>query len=158
VIDVNDGLGGEGPFSPERAGSVPTFALLEKCFDGSMTKNEIKQNLVGLGGLNSYLGTHDVRKVEQLIKNGDNEATFYLKAMCYQIAKEIGAIYFVANGKIDQLLITGGIAHSKLVIKYLKEYLKGLIPITIYPGENEMEALMLGVKRVLDKKEKPQTY
>jgi butyrate kinase len=158
VVDVNDGLGGDGPFSPERAGGVPAFALIDKCFAKGMDKKTIKKKLVGNGGLMSYLKTADVKQIEEKINHGDQMAKFYLQAMCYQIAKEIGSLYFVANGKIDQLIITGGIAHSKLVIKYLKTYINSLLPITIYPGENEMESLMQGAKRVLDKKEKIKTY
>jgi butyrate kinase len=158
VIDVNDGLGGDGPFSPERAGGVPAFGLIDLCFEQKMSKSQIKKALVGQGGLYSYLGTSDARKIEDQAHQHNSKANFYLKAMCYQVVKEIGALYFIANGQIDQLIITGGLAHSKLIIKYLMTYLKGLIKITIYPGEDEMSALMLGAKRILDKTEKAQRY
>jgi butyrate kinase len=155
---VNDGLGGDGPFSPERAGGVPTFALIDKCFNNKMDKNTIKKMLVGQGGLISYLGTANVKTIEARIQHKDRLAKFYLQAMCYQIVKEIGGLYFAANGKIDQLIITGGIAYSQTVIRFLKKYLNSLIPMTIYAGEDEMESLMQGAKRVLDKKERAKTY
>ena len=158
VVDVNNALGGDGPFSPERTGTIPTYPLVDLCFSGEYTKEEIKKLLVGHGGLVSYLGTHDARVVEQRIMDGDLEAKLYYDAMAYNVVKEIGALYFAASGKIDAILITGGIAYSDYFIQYLKEHIDPILPIKVYPGEDEMRALVDGAMRVLLKEEKSQVY
>jgi butyrate kinase len=158
VIDVNNALGGDGPFSPERTGTIPTYPLVDICFSGDYTKEEVKKLLVGGGGLVSYLGTNDGREVERRIAEGDEEAQFYYEAMGYNIVKEIGAMYFACKGQIDAVLLTGGMAYSKYLIDYLRGYLDKIVSVYVYPGEDEMRALAEGTLRVLRKEEKLQAY
>lgn len=158
VVDCNNALGGDGPFSPERTGTIPTYPLVDLCFSGKYTKDEIKKLLVGEGGLVSYLGTNDARVVEQRINAGDKEAQFYYEAMGYNIVKEIGAMYFAAKGKIDGILITGGMAYSDYLIDYIRSHIENIAPVTIYPGEDEIRSLAEGSLRVLNKEEKGQPY
>ncbi len=158
VIDVNNALGGDGPFSPERTGTIPTYPLVDICFSGDYTKEEVKKLLVGGGGLVSYLGTNDGREVERRIAEGDEEAQFYFEAMGYNIVKEIGAMYFACKGQIDAVLLTGGMAYSKYLIDYLRGYLDKIVSVYVYPGEDEMRALAEGTLRVLRKEEKLQAY
>ncbi len=158
VIDVNNALGGDGPFSPERTGTIPTYPLVDLCFSGKYTEKEVKKMLVGQGGLVSYLGTNDTREIEKRINEGDELADFYYKAMGYTVVKEIGAMYFACKCKVDAVLITGGIARSIYFTDYLKSYFERIVPVYIYPGEDEMRALALGTLRVLRKEEKLQAY
>lgn len=158
VVDVNNALGGDGPFSPERCGQVPSFQLIDICYSGNYTKEEVKKMLVGKGGLYSYLGTSSGLEIDKMIKGGNEEAAFYFKAMAYNVVKEIGSLYFVAGGKIDAIVITGGLAYNKTFIEYIKEYLAGISPIAVYPGEDEMRALAEGTLSVLNKEEKLQSY
>ena len=158
VVDVNNALGGEGPFTPERAGTLPAFQLIDICYSGKYTKEELKKQLVGKGGLLSYIGTSDGVEVERRIAAGDEEARFYLEAMGYQIIKEIGALYFAAKGRIDAVLLTGGLAHSKSLMAFIKENLPAFVNLQIYPGENEMESLVFRVLRVLQGTEEVKTY
>ena len=122
-----------------------------------MTKPEVKKLLVGKGGLIGYLGTSDVREIMSTIKK-DQKANLIIHAMAYQIAKEIGAMYFANNCKCDQLIFTGGIAYNKEFIEMLKKHVNKTIPITVYPGEDELLALATAGVRVLTKKEKAKTY
>ena len=158
VIDVNNALGGDGPFSPERTGTIPTYPLVDLCFSGKYTEKEIKKLLVGKGGLVSYLGTNSGKVIEDRINDGDQEAKFYLEAMGYNVVKEIGAMYFACRDKVDAILITGGLAYSKFFIDYLKSYLDRISPVYVYPGEDEMRALAEGTLRTLRKEEKLQAY
>lgn len=158
VVDVNCALGGDGPFSPERAGDLPIFDLIDLCYANKFTKEEIKNELVTKGGLISYLDTYNGIEISQMIKDGNSEALLYLKAMAYQIAKEIGGLYFVAKGKIDVIILTGGLAYNNHLISFIKEYLPDFINLVIYPGEDEMSALAFGVLRVFEGKEEVKTY
>ena len=143
VIDVNHAVGGEGPFSPERAGTVPTTDLIKLCYSGRYTQKEITKMLVGKGGLIAYLGTNDAYEVEQRVKKGDTEAEFIYEAMAYQVSKTIGEMSTVLKGEIDGILITGGIAYDKWFIDKIRERVAWIAKIFIYPGENEMEALAM---------------
>lgn len=158
VVDVNNALGGEGPFTPERAGTLPAFQLIDLCYSGKYTKEELKKQLVGKGGLMSYINTSDGIEVERRIASGDDEARFYLEAMGYQIIKEIGAHYFTAKAKIDAVLLTGGLAYSKNLITYFQKNLPDFVNLEIYPGENEMESLVFGVLRILHAEEEVKAY
>lgn len=158
VIDCNNALGGDGPFSPERTGTIPTYPLVDLCFSGEYTKEEVKKLLVGGGGLVSYLGTNDAREVEKRMEHGDMDAKLHYDAMAYNVVKEIGALYFAAKGQVDGILITGGIAHSDYFINYLKDHIEPTMKIKVYPGEDEMRALAEGAMRVLLKQEKSQVY
>jgi butyrate kinase len=159
-IDVNDGLGGEGPMSPERAGSMPGFALVDYCFSGQHTKEEVKKKLVGKGGILDLLGTTNMMELEKRYQAGDGEVIAVMDAMAYQIAKEITSLWPAFDGEhVDQILITGGIARCKPTIEYIKKCLAGLpAGVTVYPGENEMLALVMGALRVLTGKEPAKTY
>jgi butyrate kinase len=143
VVDVNQAIGGEGPFSPERSGTLPVIDIVKYCFSGKHTEKEIEKMLVGHGGLAAYLGTNNAFEVEQRVKNGDKEAIFIYEAMAYQVAKTVGEMATVLKGKIDGILITGGIAYDKWFVQRLRERIDWIGPIFLYPGENEMEALAM---------------
>jgi butyrate kinase len=158
TIDVNNCLNGDGPFSPERAGGLPVVGLLDLCMSGKHTYAEMKKMLAGKGGLVSHLGTNDATKVEELIKNGDTYAKLVYEAMAYQTAKTIGEMATVLKGRIDAIILTGGIANSKMLTDWIIERVKFIAPVKIYPGEGEMEALAEGALRVLKGEEKPKVY
>jgi len=158
VVDVNNALGGDGPFSPERTGTLPTYPLIDLCFSGKHTKEEVKKMLVGHGGLYSYLGTSDGYEVQRRIESGDEEAKFYFEAMAYGVVKEIGSLYFIARGKVDGVLLTGGLAHNQIFTDYIKHHISPIVSLYIYPGEDEMRALAEGTLSVLLKQEKLQVY
>ena len=141
VIDVNDALGGDGPMSPERAGSVPAFPLVEMCFSGEYTKAEIKKMLVGKGGSVAHLGTNDFRDVEKGALEGDKAYVEFLQAFCIQVAKYIGAMATVVGGKVDAIILTGGIAYGKPITKPITEMVEFIAPVHVYAGENELESL-----------------
>ncbi len=142
VIDVNNGLDGEGPFSPERAGTVPIGSFARLCFSGKYSLPEIRKMITGNGGIVSYLGTNDARLVEEMAyEQGNEKARSVFEAMAYQIAKEIGAYSAVLMGKVDGILITGGIAYSKRLIELISSRVSFIGPIYVYPGEDEMKAL-----------------
>ncbi len=158
VIDVNNALGGDGPFSPERTGTIPTYPLVDLCFSKQYTIEEIKKLLVGHGGLISYLGTSNAEDIENRIKQNDQEAENIFKAMAYNIVKAIGSLYFIKGGQIDDILITGGLAYNKTLMAYIKSYMDPIKQVYVYPGEVEMEALALGALRVIHQKEAPLSY
>ena len=158
IIDTNNCLDGDGPMSPERSGGVPFFSLVELCYSGKYTKEELRKKLVGGGGLAAYLGTNDALKVEAMIAEGNEKAKLMYEAMAYQVAKEIGAGATALKGKVDRIIITGGLAYSKMLMGWIKERVEFIAPVELYPGELEMEALALGVLRVMDNKEPLQTY
>jgi butyrate kinase len=158
VIDVNNGLHGDGPFSPERAGTVPAGDLVELCFSGDYYRDEIMKKLVGQGGLVGYLGTNDAIKVEEMIENGDETATLVYDAMAYQIAKEIGGASAVLHGKVDAIILTGGLAYGKGFVKAISERINWIADVVVQPGENELQALAEGALRVLKGEEKEKTY
>lgn len=151
VVDVNDALE-EGPFSPERAGSLPTRQLVDLCFSGCHTKVEIMRMLVGGGGLTAYFGTTDLKKLEEESKR-DKNVREILDAMIYRFSREICACAAALRGNINRVVLTGGLAHSGLVVKGISDRVSFLGPIVVYPGEDEMAALAEGVVRVLDGKE-----
>lgn len=144
VIDVNNGLDGEGPFTPERSGTLPAGQLVRLCFSGKYSYPEIRKMITGKGGLVAYLGTNSALEVEERIACGDDYAELIYKAMAYQIAKEIGAASTVLKGNVDAILITGGLANSPMLIKWIQERVYFIAPIYIYPGEDEMYALTEG--------------
>lgn len=145
VVDVNNGLDGEGPFSPERTGSLPVGGLAKLCFSGKYTLPQIRKMITGNGGLVAYLGTNDAKKVEEMAyEQNDEKARLIFEAMAYQIAKDIGSAAVVLSGKVDSILITGGIAYSKKLIELIRERVEFIAPICVYPGEDEMQALVEG--------------
>jgi len=148
----------EGPFSPERAGRVPCRDLIDACYSGRFDKDTMKKKLRGNGGLKAYLNTVDAREVERMIENGDEKAKLVYEAMAYQIAKGIGELATVVKGKVDVIIITGGIAYSNMITTWIKERVEFIAPVEIMPGENEMEALALGILRVLKGEEDAKVY
>ena len=141
VIDVNDALGGDGPISPERAGSVPGFPLVEECFSGKWTKEQIKKRLVGRGGAVAYFGTNDFRELTARAAAGDKECETFIKGYCISFAKYIASLATVVYGKVDAIILTGGIAYSDVITSDIKERVSFIAPVEIYPGENELESL-----------------
>lgn len=159
VVDVNNGLTGEGPFSPERAGGIACFDIIDLCFTEGMTRQKAKKAIVGKGGIVDYLGTNDMREIEERTLNKDPEATAVFDAMTYQISKEIGAMAVaVFAGKLDYIVLTGGIAYDKRLVRFITEKAGFLAPVKVYPGEDEMMALYLGGLRVIQGIEKEKTY
>ena len=158
VVDVFNALDGDGAFSPERAGAVPTGALIKMCFSGEYTEKEVHKKVVGNGGFNAYVGTNDMRDVEKMVQGGDQKAAEVREAFIMQVAKNIGSMACVLKGQIDQIIITGGIAYDKVVVGGLKERAGFLAPITVYPGEDELLALAQGALRVMSGEEKAMEY
>lgn len=158
VIDIFNALDGDGAFSPERAGSVPVGALVKMCFSGNYTEKEVHAKLVGKGGFNAYLGTNDMRDVEKMIDAGDANALELRGAFILQIAKDIGSMACVLDGKVDQIIVTGGIAYDEVVVAGLKERTEWIAPFTVYPGEDELLALAQGGLRVIKGEEKALVY
>lgn len=150
VIDVNQALDGEGPFSPERSGTLPMGDLVRLCFSGKYTKKEILKMITGKGGYVAYLGTNNAYEVEQRVVAGDELAIKVQEAMAYQVAKEIGAMAVVLNGEVDAILLTGGIAYDKIFIEHVKNKVQHIAAVHVYPGEDEMRALALNGLMVLE--------
>ena len=158
IIDIFNALDGDGAFSPERAGAVPSGALIKMCFSGEYTEKEVYKKIVGNGGFNAYLGTNDMREVIKMIENGDEKARLVRDAFIYQLSKNIGAMSAVLCGKVDAIIITGGIAYNSSVIDALKEYCGWIAPFVVYPGEDELLALAQGALRVLNGEEAAKEY
>lgn len=157
IIDANDANSG-GPFSPERAGTIPTMGLINYIFDKGLSGEEAKRSLTGRAGLVSYLGTNSAKEVEERIAAGDEDAKLVYEAMAYQIAKEIGAMATVLKGKVDAIVLTGGLAASKMLTDWIKDRVGFIAAVRLYPGQDEMKALVLGSLRVLRGAEKTKTY
>lgn len=149
VIDVNQALDGDGPFSPERSGSVPVGELIKLCFSNKFSEEEIKKMIVGQGGYVAYLRTNNAQEVEQRVQNGDENAILYYNAMAYQVAKEIGSMAVVLYGKVSAILFTGGIAYDKNFVSIITKMVDFIAPVYIYPGEDEMKALAFNGLMVL---------
>ena len=158
VIDVNNALDGEGPFSPERAGSVPVGELIKMCYSGEFTEQEVYNKVVGKGGFVAYLNTNDARDVLKLASEGNKDAQICFDAFIYQIAKSIGEMATVLEGKIDRIIFTGGIAYSEKVIEELRKRVGWISDITVYPGEDELLALAQGAIRVITGEEEAKEY
>ena len=158
VVDVFNALDGDGAFSPERAGAVQSGALIKLCFSGKYSEKEVYKKFVGNGGFNAYCGTNDMRDVEKMVQNGDTKAAEVREAFITQVAKDIGSMACVLKGKVDQVIVTGGIAYDKVVVAGLKERAEWIAPMTVYPGEDELLALVQGGLRVLNVEEKAMVY
>lgn len=158
VVDVNNALDGEGPLSPERAGGLPVGDLAKLCFSGKFTLDEIKKRIKGNGGLVAYLGTNDAREVREMIAKGDKKAELVYNAMAYQVAKEVGSCAAVLEGKVDGIILTGGIAYDSQFIQWIKDRVGFISKVFVYPGEDELIALAEGGLRVLRGEENPQEY
>lgn len=158
AVDVNNGLDGEGPLSPERAGTLPAADLIRLCYSGRYTETQLLRRIVGQAGLAAHLGTTDVREITTRIALGDRQAQLVLDAMIYQTAKQIAAQSAVLCGRIDAILVTGGIAYSTYVIDRLRKRIEHLAPVHVYPGEDEMRSLNGNALRVLRGECKPKVY
>ena len=158
VIDVNNALDGDGPFSPERAGGVPSGELLEMCFSGKYSKEEVYKKLVGKGGFVAYANTNDARDLIKLSQEGDEKGSLIFNAFIYQIAKEIGSMAVVLDGEVDAIVLTGGIAYSDYVTNAINKKVKWIAPMVVYGGEDELLALAQGAIRVLDGVEESKIY
>lgn len=141
VIDTNDSLGGEGPITTERAGTVPAFQVIDLCFSGKYTKEEVQRLLVGKGGAIAYFGTGDFRKLIERAVAGNEEVITFLKAYCATVAKYIGYFSTVVCGKVDAIIITGGVAHNREVTDEIARRVEFIAPVTVYPGEDELDSL-----------------
>ncbi len=158
VVDVNNALDGEGPFSPERAGGLPIGDLIKLCYSGNYTFEEMKKKISGKGGIVAYLDTNDFKAVGEKAASGDPKSKLIFDAFVFQVAKEIGKCAAVLSGKVDAILLTGGIAYSKAVTAGIKDMVGFVAPVVIYPGEDELLALAQGGLRVLSGEEKPKEY
>jgi butyrate kinase len=158
IIDVNNALDGDGAFSPERSGGVPSGDLARMCFSGKYTLEEILKKITGKGGFVAYLNTNDARIVEKAALEGEPKAKLIHDAMGYQVSKDIGAAAAVLDGKVDAIILTGGMAYGKPMVNLISEKVGFIAPIVVYPGEDEMLALAQGVLRVLNGEEKVKEY
>jgi len=149
VVDVNNALNGEGPFSPERSGTLPTAALVKLCFSGQYAEKDVLKMIAGKGGLVSFLGSNDMRVAEKAFRDGDPEGSLYYRAFIYQVGKAIGALAAAAEGHIDGIILTGGIAYSNDITTRIGKMCNFIAPLSVYPGEGELEALAEAGVRVL---------
>ncbi len=157
VVDVNDATG-EGPFGPERSGAVPVMQLVDLCFSGQYTREQIRRLLRGEGGFAAYLGTTDMLEIIRRVNAGDKEAKLYYDAFVYQVAKEFGTMATVVKGKVDAIILTGGICYNRDFTDKVSERISWIAPVFVYPGEEELQALNFGVLEVLRGHEKPKKY
>jgi butyrate kinase len=158
VVDVNNGLNGEGPITPERAGTVPAGDLVALAFSGKYAEKDLKKKLTGRGGMVAHLGTNDMRETLKRIAAGDSQAALVFKAMVLTVAKQIGACAAVLEGRVDGIVLTGGLALSTEFVDGIKEHIAFLGPVFVFPGENEMTALAQAGLRVIRDEEKARTY
>lgn len=158
VIDVNNALNGEGAFSPERSGTLPVGQVIDLCFSGNFSKEEMNRMVVGEGGFVSYLGTNDAQKVEIQAKEGNKISDFIQTALFYQVSKMIGEMAAVLKGKVDAILITGGMAYNNELVQYLKSSVTFIADIFVYPGEDELEALAMNALSVARGETLPKEY
>lgn len=158
VVDVNNALDGDGPFAPERAGSLPAGEFADLCFSGRYTRREVQKMLAGQGGLVAHLGTNSMMQVSERIAQGDEKARLMAEAMCYGISKQIGAMAAAMCGRVDAVILTGGIAHNEFVVRYIEQHCSFIAPVSVYPGENELESLVANALVVLRGTIVPKVY
>jgi butyrate kinase len=158
VVDVNNALNGDGPFAPERAGSLPSWSLVELATSGKYDQATLKKMITGKGGIVAHLKVNDMRKVEEMVRAGDREATLVFEAMAYNVSKEIGSLAAVLEGKIDAIVLTGGIAYDPYFVELVRRRVEFLAQLIILPGEDEMAALAQGALRVLLGEEKAKDW
>jgi len=157
--EIIDSVGDDdGQFSPERSGCVPSLGLIKLCYSGKYTYEEMRKKIRGRGGMYAHLGTSDCRVIEQMIRDGDRHADLIFQAQAYQIAKAIGLLSIVLKGDCDAIILTGGVANSKMLTDRVTDYVKFIAPVCVMPGENEMEALALGGMRILQGEENARIY
>lgn len=158
VVDVNQALDGEGPFSPERAGTLPVNQLIDVCFSGQYSYDEVKKMVVGQGGYVAYFGINDAYAIEKAALEGDKKADLLEEAMAYQVAKQIGEAAVVLKGKVDAIILTGGIAYGVPVVNRIKKYITWIAPVAVYPGEDEMKAMAMNANMVLNNETEVKEY
>jgi len=158
VVDVNNALNGEGPFAPERAGSLPSWSLVELATSGRYDLPTLKRMITGQGGVVAHLKVNDMRRVEEMVKAGDPKATLIFEAMAYNVAKEIGSLAAVLEGKVDAIVLTGGIAYDTSFVELIRRRVEFAGRLIVLPGEDEMTALAQGALRVLRGEEKPKHW
>jgi butyrate kinase len=158
VIDVNNALNGDGPFSPERSGGLPAGQLVDLCFSGRFSHDELMSMLTGKGGMMAYLGTNSFIDVCKMAENGDQKAIIISKAASYQVGKEIGSMAAVLDGKVDAIILTGGLAHQDSYINYIRSMVSFIATVVVYPGEDELKALAFNGLLALDGKIQIKTY
>ncbi len=159
VVDVNNALDGDGPFTPERSGTLPMTQLIDLCYSGEYSQDWVKRRIKGEGGLVAYLGTNDAQEVQERIRKGDEEAELVYRAMAYQIAKWIGKMSVALVEGVDAVVLTGGLAYDEeFLVKWIKEMVSFIAPVYVYPGGDEERALAMGVLRVLRGEEKAKRY
>jgi butyrate kinase len=158
VVDVNNALDGDGPFSPERSGGLPAGQLAELCFSGKYSHSEIKAMLTGKGGMVAYLGTNSFREICSMAERGNEKAVLIIQAVTYQVAKEIGAMASVLHGRVDAIILTGGMAYQDSAVNRIREMVEYIAEVVVYPGEDEMKALAFNALLALDGKLEIKTY
>jgi len=157
IIDATHAIE-EGPFTPQRSGGLPVLSLIELCFSGDYNKDQLLRRLVGNGGLTAYLGTNDAIAIEEKISRGEKNCKEIYRAMAYQISKEIGAMSAVLKGRVDVIVLTGGLSHSRLLTEWVREMVEFIAPVKVFPGEDEMQALADGGLRFLRGEERAKEY
>lgn len=158
IIDTNDAHGGDGPISAERAGSVPGFPLVEMCFSGKYTKDEVKKRLVGKGGAVAWFGTNDFREIARRADDGDAQCRLFIEGYCLSVAKYIAGLSTDVCGKVDAIILTGGIANNRAMMSRITERVSFIAPVAVYPGENELESLADNGYRILSGEFEVKTY
>ncbi len=158
VIDVNNALDGEGPFSPERSGTLPVGQVVDLCFEGKLSREEIRRMVVGEGGFVALLGTNSAMDVEKMASGGDEKAKIIQDALGYQVAKAIGEMAVVLNGQVDGIILTGGLAYNKYLTGYIESKTNFISEVFVYPGEDELEALAMNALRVARGETEARTY
>ena len=158
VVDVNQGFEGDGPFSMIRSGSLPMGDVVRLCFSGTKSREDILCLISRCGGIFAHLGTRNINEIEERIKNGDENARLVMEAMAYQVAKCIGEMFAVLKGEVDAILITGDLAHSNFVVRYILDHVEKFAPTFVYPGDNEIKAMATNALRVLKGEMEVQEY
>lgn len=158
VVDVNNALNGDGPFSPERTGGLPSGQLVDLCFSGRFSHDEIMTMITGKGGMMAYLGTNDFIEVCRRAENGESGAILIKEAFIYQVGKEIGSMAAVLSGQVDAVILTGGIAYHESTVKSIKSMIDFIAKVIVYPGEDELKALAFNGLLALDGKIEIKTY
>jgi butyrate kinase len=159
VVDVNNALNGDGPFSPERSGTLPLTSLIDLCYSGKYTLEEMRKKITGNGGLVAHLGTNNALEVQRRIDEGDINAELVYKALAYQVSKWIGRMIVPLEGNVDAIILTGGMAYdSKHIVKWIKEKVSYIAPVVVFPGGDEEKALVMGALRILKGEELSKNY
>lgn len=158
VVDSSHGNNGDGPFTPERAGMIPPVMLLQLCFSGDYTKEELEEKFVRTGGVYAHFGTNDMQQVEKMAQEGNEKAALIYDAMAYNISKAIGSMYAVLKSNADAIILTGGLAYSDVFCKKIIDRVSGMARVIVYPGEDELRSLALGALSVMRHESKPVVY